>query len=133
MKYIEPYNTVYQISKHIRCNLSGSCGVFASWCSRVLLKRGFDNFTVVFGWVKDKEGKTFDHIWLEVNGEELDPTIVQFGRNVQYLKQRKHYSPKNFLRKSGFSLKEEKTIPWYRSYINTRMDGEVPSLNRTGH
>ncbi len=113
---MEPYTTIKQIADHVKCGKKGSCGVFASWVSRVLLKRGFDDFVIVFGWVKDGN-VTHDHIWIELgNGEIIDPTCEQFG-TVERLKKRRTFVPHKFLNMKGFRVSEKLTKSWYKEYL----------------
>ena len=96
------------LAKGIKCNDKGSCGTFAALATYELFTKGFNDFKVVFGWVKDPYLPKAQHIWLECeNGMVIDPTIEQFHKPVKYHKKIKaKYTPREFFRLTNFQLKD---------------------------
>lgn len=113
MKTIE--EIVEMIAKRVHCELSGSCGVFATWFTRVLIKNGYHDFVIVFGFVDNME-----HIWIEMNDKTIiDPTVIQFKGPKIYSKKTKRIDPIDFLNMKYFTL-NQKTKNWYKAYIKSK-------------
>lgn len=120
----EPYKTIKLVENHLNCESSGSCGVFALWTTRVLLKRNYSDFKIVFGWVHTLEclgTRKLEHIWIELNsGEIIDPTRAQFPTFVCYAEQKTYHNPEEILDRKGFSLKEKATAPWIKYHLRSK-------------
>lgn len=102
-----------KVSDRLQCNKGGSCTFFAEWATKVFLKNGITNFLVVEGWVKGDEPFWRQHTWIEMEGQKIDPTLVQFG-NVKYVnKVKKKYTPEEYLNLSKKYPDEWKQLPRY--------------------
>jgi hypothetical protein len=90
------------ITKMLKCKKGGTCMAFASWFTKIALKKGITNFMVVEGWVKYKQEDNWrQHTWIEMNGEKIDPTFDQFIHypdKPSYVKKvKKKYTPEEYL------------------------------------
>jgi hypothetical protein len=90
-----------EVASRIHCNAGGSCPFFAEEATKVFLKNGITDFFVVEGWVKSKlETYWRQHTWIEIEGEKIDPTFLQFSGlgEINYVKQvKKRYAPQEYL------------------------------------
>jgi len=90
------------IAKILQCKKVGTCMAFATWFTKVALKKGITNFMVVEGWVKyEQEDNRRQHTWIEMNGEKIDPTFDQFSHYLEkpsYVsKVKARYTPEEYL------------------------------------
>ena len=90
------------IAKILQCKKVGTCMAFATWFTKVALKKGITNFIVVEGWVKYKQEDNWrQHTWIEMNGEKIDPTFDQFSHYSEkpsYVsKVKARYTPEEYL------------------------------------
>lgn len=111
-----------KIARYIDCEKSGSCGVFAVWLTRVLVRHGHEDFRIVFGGVKDLRCVVYkfpahQHVWLEWDGEICDPTFVQFEHPASYMTKRKYLTPQQFLEHKNFCLNDPRTKPWMKRHL----------------
>jgi hypothetical protein len=123
---LNPLEMAYRIAEYVQCDKSGSCGMYASWVTRVFLRHGYKDFVIVFGWIRTKSGGFHDHIWLElnINGQviQVDPTLVQFEDFESYCEKETHLYPEGFLRRKGFRLEDPRTKPWYKKHLKNSID-----------
>lgn len=111
-------SVVAKIEPRIDCTSGGSCGVFAAWVTKVALKHGISDFTIVFGMVqlRGEYGNWRDeHIWIEHKGKKIDPTIQQFFPYfIGYVGgKRKKFTPEEFQLKENFKLKKS----WVKHHL----------------
>lgn len=105
--FLESFEQALQISKEVanslHCEMGGSCIAFAHNATFKLLENGITNFIVVEGWVKDKNERIWrQHTWLEMDGQKIDPTFIQFnnkGLMVTYVSRvKKRYTPEEYIK-----------------------------------
>lgn len=85
-----------QIAARVQCDKSGSCVVFAT----ELCKCESEGVRIVEGTVRFEGSVPFPHVWTEIHGVLVDPTLEQFNYfeldTVEYLP-RRGYSSHDFL------------------------------------
>ena len=106
-----------KVAAKLRCQMGGSCMYFAEWATKVFLKNGINDFLVVEGWVKAKNEQHWrQHTWIEIEGQKIDPTFIQFDAlgNVNYVsKVKKKYTPQEYLALSAKYPDEWAQLPKY--------------------
>lgn len=111
-------NSSYDLPSNFKPDI-GSCMLAAELITKQLLSKGYEDFTVVEGYitfptVEWEGGDT--HTWIETaEGEIIDPTKSQWGINSEiiYLPKRKEYTPQEYL-----SLCEEHPIEDANKYFS---------------
>ncbi len=82
------------IANILRCDIHGSCVHFTEVYLDSIVEDGnmycLNYITVVEGWVDCElgEGIPQAHTWIEIMGEKIDPTFIQFGHDAEYSNER---------------------------------------------
>ena len=107
--FIESNELAFKLAKEVadslHCEMGGSCIAFSEYATKKFLENGIINFLVIEGWVKYKiESIWHQHTWIEIDGQKIDPTFIQFIssnkniKNPNYInKVKKIYTPEEYL------------------------------------
>lgn len=114
-----------EVASKLHCDKHGSCVHFAEEFVLAVFAQApnlLDTFEVIEGYVDTPigDGIPQQHTWIQLaNGEKIDPTFIQFGRNSHYRPRIKHSIPgREYLETTQggtwFSRRREEHPDWFK-------------------